>query len=274
MSQLTSATLYETSHIRIRRVDCHSCRGLHQGPEECDSESHVVMPYRGAFERRVGGSICFADVNQALLFSRGQAYRIDHPGNHGDSCLSLWFSDEWLSELARHEVNAADGTLRFRGLVKRLSPQAQFLAARLRDVSRGSLSAEETAIALASTLWHEQRSGPQRGSNARRRLTDQAKSLLSSTPAHRWSLSELGRTLHVSPVYLTQRFRELEGVSLYQYQTQLRLARALADLTDADDLTALALEHGFTSHSQFAAAFRGFYGMSPSAYRALSRRSR
>jgi AraC family transcriptional regulator len=73
-----------------------------------------------------------------------------------------------------------------------------------------------------------------------------------------------------SPVYLTQVFRDLEGVPLYRYPGQLRLAQALARIPDADDLGALALELGFASHSQFTARFRAAYGVTPAQLRAAA----
>ena len=42
---------------------------------------------------------------------------------------------------------------------------------------------------------------------------------------------------------------------LYRYQMRLRLARALDRLGDYDDLTALGLDLGFSSHSRL-----GFHG--------------
>jgi AraC-like DNA-binding protein len=89
----------------------------------------------------------------------------------------------------------------------------------------------------------------------------------------RWTLVEIAGELRVSPVYLTQVFQQVEGLPLYQYQLRLRLARALDLLAGYDDLTTLALDLGFSSHSHFSAAFRRLYGYSPSAFKrsALSR---
>jgi AraC-like DNA-binding protein len=70
-----------------------------------------------------------------------------------------------------------------------------------------------------------------------------------------------------SPVYLTQVFQQVEGLPLYRYQLGLRLARALDLLGREDDLTAIALELGFSSHSHFSAAFQRAYGRSPSDFR-------
>jgi len=51
----------------------------------------------------------------------------------------------------------------------------------------------------------------------------------------------------------------------------LRLARALDLLADHEDITALALGLGFSSHSHFTAVFRSELGMTPSSYRAQAR---
>jgi AraC-like DNA-binding protein len=72
-----------------------------------------------------------------------------------------------------------------------------------------------------------------------------------------------------SPVYLTQVFQQVEGLPLYRYHLRLRLARALDLLPQYDDLTALSLDLGFSSHSHFSAAFRLVYGRSPSEFRRL-----
>jgi AraC-like DNA-binding protein len=59
----------------------------------------------------------------------------------------------------------------------------------------------------------------------------------------------------------------VEGLPLYRYQLRLRLARALDLLAQYDDLTALGLDLGFSSHSHFSAAFRAMYDRSPSEFK-------
>jgi len=48
---------------------------------------------------------------------------------------------------------------------------------------------------------------------------------------------------------------------------RLRLARALDLIAQYDDLSALGLDLGFSSHSHFSAAFRAVYGRTPSEFR-------
>jgi AraC-like DNA-binding protein len=75
-------------------------------------------------------------------------------------------------------------------------------------------------------------------------------------------------------VYLTQSFQMVEGMPLYRYQLRLRLARALDQLSEVEDLTTLGLSLGFSSHSHFSAAFQQVYGRSPSEFRQTALRRR
>jgi AraC-like DNA-binding protein len=106
-----------------------------------------------------------------------------------------------------------------------------------------------------------------RATYARRRLADRVKVLLASDLSRRWTLTEIAAEIGGSPAYLTQIFQQVEGIPLYRYQLRLRLARALDLIAGSDDLSALAAELGFSSHSHFAAAFRQAYGRSPAAFR-------
>ena len=54
------------------------------------------------------------------------------------------------------------------------------------------------------------------------------------------------------------------GTSIYDYVLHERLAQTLDAVLDCgDDLTAIALDAGFASHSHFTARFRGFFGCTP-----------
>lgn len=99
MATLSSQTLLATPLLHIRDVQCSACRGRHVGAAECDPVSHIVIPHRGSFVRRVGSRLAHADVNQALFFNAAEEYRIDHLGEGGDACLSLDVSEDAMSEL-------------------------------------------------------------------------------------------------------------------------------------------------------------------------------
>ena len=102
---------------------------------------------------------------------------------------------------------------------------------------------------------------------ARRRLVDRVKVLLASDLSQRWTLAEIAREIKGSPVYLTQSFQQVEGLPLYRYHLRLRLARALDLIPKRDDLSGLAQDLGFSSHSHFSAAFKQAFGLTPSEFK-------
>jgi AraC-like DNA-binding protein len=102
-------------------------------------------------------------------------------------------------------------------------------------------------------------------------LADRVKVLLASDLSRRWSLADIAAEIGGSSVYLTQVFQQVEGLPLYRYHLQLRLARALDLIGRYDDLCALSLDLGFSSHSHFTAAFKQAFGRSPTAFKQSTR---
>jgi AraC-like DNA-binding protein len=129
------------------------------------------------------------------------------------------------------------------------------------------LEAESLALTLVQRALGPRTTHAAVASAGCQRLVDRVKLVLTSDLARRWTLAEIAAEVRGSPVYLTQVFQQVEGLPLYRYQLRLRLARALDLLAQYDDLTALSLNLGFSSHSHFSAAFREAYGRSPSEFR-------
>jgi AraC-like DNA-binding protein len=81
-------------------------------------------------------------------------------------------------------------------------------------------------------------------------------------------VARLAKLASLSPFHLCHIFRDMTGTSIYDYVLQERLARSLDAVLDGDDdLTSIALNAGFSSHSHFTARFRGFFGCTPAALR-------
>jgi len=263
------AQLLDTAVVSVRDVSClGECR--HRSAEECGTATQLVFPYRGVYLRHVGSAQTVADANHVLLFNSGEAYQVSHPIDGGDASVALALAEHVLHELAPNG-SLQPGRTGFRQQALRIDARAQALVALLRHALRqGSiepLEAEGLALTLASRSLGPRTSRAAGATHARQRLVDRAKLLLASDLGRRWTLAEIAADVGGSPVYLTQAFKQVEGMPLYRYQLQLRLARALDLLGDDIDLSALAQQLGFTSHSHFSAAFRQSYGRSPSEFR-------
>jgi AraC-like DNA-binding protein len=230
-----------------------------------------VFPYRGVYVRHLGHDEAVAEANQVLFFNAAEGYRVSHPVPGGDACLSLAISESQLRELAPPCFLREGGTLAFRQQRLRIDARTQALVALLRHSLRQKiaepLEAESLALTLAQQALGLRTTHSAGASVGRQRLVDRVKLVLASDLARRWTLAEIAAEVRGSPVYLTQVFRQVEGLPLYRYQLRLRLARALDLLADYDDLTTLSLDLGFSSHSHFSAAFREVYGRSPSEFK-------
>ena len=227
----------------------------------------MVFPYRGVYVRHVGRTDVVGEANQVLFFNESESYQISHPVGGGDACISLALGEPELRELVPTQYARESGAAAFKEQRLRIDSRTQALVARLRHcLTRriiGALEAETLALTLVRHTLGVGTERPTRPSVGRQKLVDRAKLVLSSDPARRWTLADVASEVGVSPVYLTQVFQQVEGMPLYRYQLRLRLARALDLLGHCEDLSALSLDLGFSSHSHFTSAFRQTYGRTP-----------
>ena len=273
MAEINSHLLLATDTVAVWDVLCSgTCR--QKSDEERVSATHLVFPYRGVYVRHMGQVETVAEANQALLFNENEPYRVSHPLEGGDASLSIGIDEATLLELVPADLLFAKDRALFNRSRMRIDAHAQFLSALVRHrLARGmseTLEAEDLILSLVSHVLGKRTSYVGSGSVGRQKLVDRAKLVLSSNLGRRWTLAEIGGTVGVSPVYLTQVFRQVEGLPLYRYQLQLRLARALDLLDNCSDLTGLALDLGFSSYSHFSTAFKQAHGLTPLAFQRSS----
>ena len=226
-------------------------------PRGVTSGRKLVATYAGAFEFQVGRSVSWVDPSRLLFAEADQDY-VDHhvvPGV-GHRSVILTPSDEVLDELSPNNSQL------FAERVRACPLRVQMLVQLLRRTA-DPLAAEELALAILVEGLGEAR----RVSIHDSQCVREAKAVLHEADEPRVTLSEVAAKVGVTAIHLTQAFKRSEGIPLYRYQTQLRLGRALAELPEREDITDLALELGYSSHSHFTAAFRSALGVTPSDYR-------
>jgi len=127
------------------------------------------------------------------------------------------------------------------------------------------LQVEETILRVL------QRVVPRAASVAKSRDVDaveRARELIARDPSRNTPLRVLARAVELSPFQLCRAFRAHAGETMTEYRHSLRLRLALDRLRDRRlDLTTLALDLGYASHSHFTAVFRRHFGLTPSAFR-------
>jgi AraC family transcriptional regulator len=282
--------LYRSALIVVREYRCRACRG---GPaeEEYSDSNNIVLMRHGVFCKHFGRRTVTADVNQAVFFSRGSSYRVSHPSDCGDRGTVLEPAPCVLRDIVRELDHTIDdhpekpfpfvtgpcdtGVFwRHREFVLRLERAA--------SEPLDPMWVDETALQLIADVLEA--AFARRGVSPKRRRqgteadhadrVEAAKSYLASRLGERITLDDVARAVHASPFHLARVFHERVGVPVHRYLTRLRLRASLERLQDgADDLTALALDLGFSSHSHFTDAFRREFGLPPSEMRRAAGRT-
>ena len=278
---LQAHSLYSSKTVEIYDVCCRPEHRGHGG-EEYSSGHHVVFPRSGAFVMRVAGREFLADSTQVLFFNRAEPYRVAHPVDGGDDCAVFVFRPELLREvIGCHQPRVAERPDRpFEFSHTASDPRAFFFQQRLRQrllpgVQDG-LMVEELALELLAAVMGRAyaargvRTGRRRRETAaaHREQTERTRLVLAARFTEDLRLAEIARAVHSSSFHLARVFRRETGIPIHQYRQQLRLRAALERLLAGEaDLTGLALDLGFASHSHFSSAFRGAFGTTPSACR-------
>ena len=104
--------------------------------------------------------------------------------------------------------------------------------------------------------------------SARRRLAADVCDQLRTCPT--MSLLDIAGRTNCSPFQVSRVFRQVTGVTVTAYRTEVRLNHVLGKINDgADDLTALAAEAGFADHSHMTRTLVAHVGATPSRLRRL-----
>ena len=259
---LQSKVLFRNELVSVRHVACRAA-SKEPGDVEFSENNTLVMPLRGIFLQHLSPSCrMLAEPNVAFFFPAGSGYRVSHPASMEDDCLSIDYSQTTFAE-------AMSSTSVIHTL---LSPAAMahrnLLWHRLKLGLASTLEVEETCLQFLATRREGGRSGNR---NRSRQQLEAVRVAMLQNPEINWSLATLARSVESSPFHLTRMFRKQLGVPLHRYLLGSRIARSLDLLLDTNlDITSIALDLGFSSHSHFTSAFRRMVGAPPSDFRVLA----
>jgi AraC-like DNA-binding protein len=273
--------LYQAPLLRIGRWRCpatHPCF-RDSGPV---SETLFVFPRDSVTIQHEGAAPFVADANTVTYYNAGQPCRRSRLSAWGDRCEWFAFSPTIVAEsLAMHEPAAKDRLDRpFRFSHGPADPDS-YLRQRLvfEHVSRepvpDRLFVEETMCDVLTRVTGI--AYGRLGVMARRRqgstrrdidIAEAARDVIARNYRRPLSLDDIARSAGASVFHLARVFRERTSFSLHQYRNQLRLREALEPLRDTKtELSTLALDLGFSSHSHFTETFRRTFGRTPSSLR-------
>jgi len=244
----------------------------------------VAFPRTSVRIRHEGARPFVTDATLFTMYNAGQRYTREAVHPAGDQCD--WWSVDL--ETARAIARAVDARaphdtgqpFRFeKGPVDASLYLLQRTALhRIKAGLADALEAEEQAMriverALANAVGNSQRARERRD-GAHRDLAQAALALTGARYREGLTLEGIASALGVSAFHLCRVFRHQAGVPLHRHLLRLRLRGCLEDVARAADLSAVALDAGFCSHSHFTAAFVREFGVTPSMWRSAGRRQR
>ena len=269
--KLLEGRLISVQHLAVHPVSS-AC-----GDIEVQETNVLALPLSGVFAKHDGPRRhVLATANDALFIRAGSLYRLSFPGCIGDQCITLRFSTEAFAHCFPQVVKLdginprlfAIGVLMPSiGLLTRHLLWQRFSAGELDDLELEEVSLNLLGSALSAAQDASHRADRLESSvcqAARSRQIENVKEAMSVSPERKWTLGDLASLAKVSPYHLAHVFRRDAGISVFQYLLRTRLAAALARMMAGEtDLSRVALDVGFASHSHFTSRFRRCFGMTP-----------
>jgi AraC-like DNA-binding protein len=267
---------YADNRFAVADWRCDGTRsGAPTAADEFTRHFEINLHRRGWHVRSVARQRYFIDPLHHSLWPADSGFRLSDNTAHPQAATLLFVTHALIEESLEAIAGARSAALRR----LRSSPahwrsseltayHARLLAARPDD----RLAVEENSLALIRRVVAEAAGAsdaPLHSPSARRAAaSDAARSYILNRYRQQLSLTEIAAACSIAPSTLCEIFPQVVGVPVWRYVQRLRLQDAALALAEGvEDLSALALDLGFSSHSHFAQAFRAQFGIAPSRFR-------
>jgi AraC family transcriptional regulator len=225
----------------------------------------------GTFQYRTQSGAATLVPGALLLGDAETCYECGHEHARGDRCLAFHFDPASFERLAAE----MPGVLRTAFTRASVPPLPQLLpliaeAEAARD-DGDACAFEELGLRLAAAALILQDRGtlPREAASSRdARRIEQAGRRIAAAPDTPLTLTSLANEARISRYRFLRAFRQIVGVTPYQYLLRMRLQVAAARLRRASDsITSIAYGAGFNDLSTFNRRFRRIMGMTPREWR-------
>ena len=281
--QDASGPIYDGAFFRIGQFRRGPKHPNFSGPHWSGS-TLIVFPRTSVTITHLGKAPVVADPNVVMFYNHGQIYSRGKLSEAGDLCEWFGFGSQLVADAIRSfDAHVDDHPFEPFQFSYGPSDTTSYLLQRLVvDHILGTqqpddLFIEETVLQVLKRVVensYRQRgiSPKQTKVSVEKEVVDAIQKVLVTRFEQNLSLEQIAAQLNYSPFHLCRLFRKHTGQSIHQYLTQLRLRTSLEYVTQANtDLTSLALQLGFASHSHFTESFRKTFGTPPSELRNVSR---
>lgn len=268
--------LFRSDLVKVGSFECSADDPCWRTTDVLDNDV-FVLPQRPVWIRRNSGSYRFAEPGAILMHRAGSTLQRRFSSAAGER--TYWFGvhpDVFVETLQRHKLST-----RQMGGALIVTPKFRYrLALFLRQLECAPddrLAVEEDVLTLFFEICEmralqERQNGTSRlGTERRQRqLAERARAYLDAHMAETISLDTVAAEVGASLFHLCRVFRQQTGMTMHAYRTRQRLGTVVDRLVkgQSKNITELALDTGFASHSHLSRVFQKALGISPSAIRA------
>lgn len=232
-------------------------------PTRGGGEPSVVFLRSGLFECRTVSDYVLTESSHVKVYDAAHEYNFRRVQDGGERFTLIYpgrsFMEEAFSDAGYQASCESD--IHFRHLK---------LYRALRCKTADGLEVCEAAFELLDRVAGSfgSRRGMLPASPGVRRRLQEAQAFVAADPARDHRLSDVARIAGCSEYHFARLFRAEIGEPLRSYRKRLRLRLALKLIGEGlEDLTQVALDSGFNSHSHMTATFQQNLGRTPSAAR-------
>ncbi|HET7564097.1 MAG TPA: AraC family transcriptional regulator [Gemmatimonadaceae bacterium] len=240
--------------------------------EEQHDTVSIAVVVAGSFQYRTPNGREMMTPGSLFLGNAGERYECGHEHATGDRSIAFNYAPDFFEQIAA-DAGAPRGERRFR--TPRLPPLPALSPLATRATAGVALSLdlswEEMAVELAAAAIRLTAGLPPSRRSATTaaiaRVTESVRQI-ERDPGAAWTLARLASDAGQSPFHYLRTFRQFTGVTPHQFVLRARLREAALRLLAGDArVIEIAFASGFGDVSNFNAAFRAEFGMSPRVYR-------
>ena len=256
--------LFATDLVLVADFRCGAEEKLfrNSGPSNANC---IIFPSTCTKILRAGGQATFEHPADVSFMNRGEEYERQPISKEGTFSTWYTFDDALLDELL-FDANIRD--LEFpepqRHVPARtILDQRRLFAAIREGAPLDRMLVEEKLIALTRSILGLS-SGP---ASFRPAVVSRSTEYLLAHYTQPLSLSDVARAAGASVSYLSRAFHAATGMTMSAFRQRLRLTHSLDLLPRySGNVTDLALELGFSSHSHFTSCFRSLFDICPTEF--------
>ncbi|MBC9931558.1 helix-turn-helix domain-containing protein [Chitinophaga qingshengii] len=270
--------IYQSPICEVHNFLCQ-CQDCNVSAREHHDKFSIAFIRQGNFIYKVFRNDLDAFHGLFLISKPGYEHRVGHVHDMPDQCTIFSFpaaNTEHLEaqgeELAWFLKNPD-----LHALLIKATPEMEYLHHRIFNLLQQPhfprLCAEQLMLELFSLVLsggQQKMITPLTDRQKRHHLPliSTVKTFISENISEDISLPQLADISHLSPFHFNRLFKQMTGITPYNYLLQVRLKEAHLQLRHSrQSITHVAFETGFNSLEHFSAAYKKQYGLSPSQSR-------